>query len=298
MTFSRGIPFALGLILASTPALANLHERTIKALEQLSEGGSVRATFELARYYEMGVGVKTNYTKAFDLYCQAATKGHTEAAYHIALMYLNGQGVKESRADAAAWIGKAVDRGHPYAAEVVADMKGVKPAAAASCRRPEAVAMAVQPPARILKMVEDLAPQYGLDPALVLAVISAESNFRVDAVSPKNAQGLMQLIPVTAERFGVTNPFDPKENIRGGMKYLRWLLSYFGGNVPLAVAAYNAGEGAVLKHKGIPPYAETKAYVRKVLAIYPRERHPFEADLANTSSDFLQGLRQTVAELN
>jgi Transglycosylase SLT domain/Sel1 repeat len=296
MTFFRGIPIFLGLILISTPALANLHERTLKALEQLSQSGSVRATFELARHYEMGVGIEINYTKAFDLYCQAATKGHTEASYHVALMYLNGQGVKESRSDAAAWIGKAVDSGHPYAAEVVAEMKGVKPAAVASCRRPETPQL--QAPAKILKLVEDMAPQYGLDPALVLAVISVESNFRANVVSPMNAQGLMQLIPVTAARFGVTNPFDPKENIRGGMKYLRWLLSYFGGNVPLAVAAYNAGEGAVVKHRGIPPYAETKAYVRKVLSVYPRERHPFEADLASPSGDFVRALRQTVAELN
>jgi hypothetical protein len=296
MTFSRGIPIFLGLILTSTPALANLHERTLKALEELSQGGSVRATFELARYYEMGVGVETNYKKAFDLYCQAATKGHTEASYHVGLMYLNGQGVRESRPDAAAWIGKAVDQGHPYAAEMMTDMKGVKPAASATCGEPEAPPL--HAPAKIIKLVEDMAPQYGLDPALVLAVMSVESNFRSTAVSPKNAQGLMQLIPVTAARFGVKNTFDPKDNIRGGMKYLRWLLSYFGGNVPLAVAAYNAGEGAVLKYKGIPPYAETRAYVRKVLAVYPRERHPFEADLADPPGDFGRTLRQTVAELN
>ena len=244
----------------------------------------------------MGIGVEVNYTKAFSLYCQAATKGHAEASYHVALMYLNGQGVEESRPEAAAWIGQAIGRGHPYAAEVAVEIGNVKPAAVASCGSPDAPSL--RPPVKILRLVEDMAPQYGLDPALVLAVMAVESSFRADAVSPRNAQGLMQLIPVTAARFGVKNPFDPKDNIRGGMKYLRWLLSYFGGSVPLAVAAYNAGEGAVVKYRGIPPYAETRAYVRKVLSVYPRDRHPYEADVADPSGDFVQTLRQTVAELN
>jgi soluble lytic murein transglycosylase-like protein len=132
----------------------------------------------------------------------------------------------------------------------------------------------------ILSMVEAMAPEYGLDPQLVIAVMAAESGFRVTARSPRNALGLMQLIPETAARFGVEDPFDPRQNIRGGMKYLRWLLSYFSGSVPLALAAYNAGEGAVLRHEGIPPYEETRNYVRRILSVYPRERHPYEPGLA------------------
>lgn len=113
-------------------------------------------------------------------------------------------------------------------------------------------------------IVEALAPSYGLDPALVLAVIAVESNFQPKAVSPKNAQGLMQLIPATAHRFGVSDPFDPAENVRGGVRYLRWLLDYFNGNLVHALAGYNAGEKAVDRHRGVPPYQETQHYVRAV----------------------------------
>ena len=96
-----------------------------------------------------------------------------------------------------------------------------------------------------MAIVQRLAPQYGVHPGLAYAVIRAESNFNPQAVSVKNAQGLMQLIPETAARFNVTQPLDPEQNIRGGLSYLRWLLAYFKGNVPLVLAAYNAGEGAV-----------------------------------------------------
>lgn len=141
------------------------------------------------------------------------------------------------------------------------------------------------PPA-VTRLVLALAPQYGLDPRLVLAVIAAESSFRVDAVSPRNARGLMQLMPDTAARFGVTDPFDPVQNLRGGMTYLRWLLSFFRGDVSLALAAYNAGEGSVERYRGVPPFRETQAYLRKVRRLYPAETHPFEADLAEASRVF------------
>lgn len=123
-------------------------------------------------------------------------------------------------------------------------------------------------PAHVKSIVHKLAPQYDLDPRLVLAVIAVESNFRAAAVSPKNAQGLMQLIPDTAKRFGVQDPFNPSENIRGGMLYLRWLLKTFNGNISLALAGYNAGEKAVERHKGVPPYNETRQYVEKVHQLY------------------------------
>jgi soluble lytic murein transglycosylase-like protein len=93
----------------------------------------------------------------------------------------------------------------------------------------------------------------------------------------------MQLIPATAERFNVKNAYNASQNIKGGVKYLRWLLSYFRGDVPLAVAAYNAGEGAVDKYYGVPPYKETKAYVKKVMALYQTNRHEFDASLTQAS---------------
>ena len=106
-----------------------------------------------------------------------------------------------------------------------------------------------------------------LEPHLVLAVMATESNFDPWAVSPRNARGLMQLIPDTARRFRVRDLTDPADNIRGGMAYLRWLLAYFEGDLKLALAAYNAGERAVERYRGVPPFAETRMYVRKVIAL-------------------------------
>lgn len=108
------------------------------------------------------------------------------------------------------------------------------------------------------------AGRHGVDPLLVKAVILAESGGRRWATSPKGAMGLMQLMPATARRFGVADPFDPAQNVAGGTRYLRWLLDRFGGDVTLALAGYNAGEGAVERHGGVPPYRETRNYVRAV----------------------------------
>ena len=99
----------------------------------------------------------------------------------------------------------------------------------------------------------------------MLAVIEAESGFNPDTLSSKNAQGLMQLIPETADRFGVGNVWDPEQNVRGGMAYLRWLMKHFNGEVELVLAAYNAGEGTVQRYGGVPPYRETEQYVAKTL---------------------------------
>ena len=114
-------------------------------------------------------------------------------------------------------------------------------------------------------LIKTNADQTGLDPYLVFLVIEQESHFRVRAVSPKGAQGLMQLMPGTARRFGVRRPFDAAENIRGGTRYLKELMNMFGGQVNLVLASYNAGEGAVLKYgRNVPPYRETRDYVKKI----------------------------------
>ena len=110
--------------------------------------------------------------------------------------------------------------------------------------------------------------QYGVDSNLVKSVITAESCFRVKALSHAGAQGLMQLIPDTAKRFGVKNSYKPEQNIRGGVKYLKFLLKRYQGDLKKTIAAYNAGEGKVDRYKGIPPYKETKNYVKNVLNIY------------------------------
>jgi hypothetical protein len=129
----------------------------------------------------------------------------------------------------------------------------------------ESPSSAVQGRQQITGLVHKLAPEYALDPKLVLAVIETESSFNPRALSPKQAQGLMQLIPATAQRFGVRDPWDAKQNLHGGMAYLRWLLDHFNGDIKLALAGYNAGEKAVERHGGIPPYAETRSYVTRIL---------------------------------
>lgn len=113
-----------------------------------------------------------------------------------------------------------------------------------------------------------VARRHGLDPDLVLAVVGVESAFEPTAVSPKGAQGLMQLMPSTAAALGVEDAFDPAENLDGGVRHLGFLLALYGGDVVRALAAYNAGEGAVARHGGVPPYRETRAYVKRVLDRY------------------------------
>jgi soluble lytic murein transglycosylase len=120
------------------------------------------------------------------------------------------------------------------------------------------------------ELINTIAAEQGVDPGLVKAIIRTESNFDQRAVSRKGAQGLMQLMPGTAGRYAVGNTFDPADNIRGGVRYLRFLQDRFPGRLHLAVAAYNAGENAVVRHGGIPPYTETRQYVARVLRLYDR----------------------------
>jgi soluble lytic murein transglycosylase-like protein len=122
----------------------------------------------------------------------------------------------------------------------------------------------------------ETATRYGIEPALVKAIIHTESFFNPYAVSPKGAEGLMQLMPATALMLEVGDSFNPMQNIDGGVRYLRSMLDRFNGNVQLSLAAYNAGPTAVAKYSGIPPFAETRNYVQRVLALYDgyREFHP------------------------
>lgn len=118
------------------------------------------------------------------------------------------------------------------------------------------------------RLISEIALGNGVDPILVKHVIAMESGFEPTALSPKGAMGLMQLMPATANELGVADPWDPEQNIKGGIKYLSWLLKKYNGNLEKALAAYNAGPSAVDSYKGIPPYQETQNYVRTILSRY------------------------------
>lgn len=268
-------------LLPSVPAPALPRDAALGALEERAAAGDAQAALRLGERYEHAEGVGRDYGRALRLYCAAAREGDAQAAYNIGWMHLNGRGVARDDRMAGAWLRRAAARGHEHAGKLVGHFSPAGAEADDACPRPkvaeapEAPVVAPAAPDRIARLVRQMAPKYGLDPALVIAVIAVESAFRADAVSPKNAQGLMQLIPDTAERFGVRDPFDMAQNLRGGMSYLRWLIDTFEGDLTLALAAYNAGEQAVARYKGVPPYAETQAYVRKLRVLYPRARHPF-----------------------
>ena len=247
--------------------------------------------------YEHGEGVPKDQGLAAELYCQAARAGDAEAVFSLAWMYANGRGVAHDEAIAASLFARAARLGHSQAREMLRFMgedQGIvlscmlppepEPGQQASAETP-ADPLAELPPDKrqIADLVVQAAPTYAIDPRLALAIVTAESNFQPDARSVKDARGVMQLIPKTATRFSVKNRLDARDNIRGGLAYLRWLLAYYEGAVPLAVAAYNAGEAAVDRYRGIPPYRETRDYVRRVLRLYPSERHPYDPRTAEPS---------------
>jgi soluble lytic murein transglycosylase-like protein len=134
-------------------------------------------------------------------------------------------------------------------------------------------------------LIVDSGTRNQVDPVLLYAIMHQESTFKRRAISPKGARGLMQLMPGTAARFGVTNIFEPRQNIEGGARYMRFLLDTFDGDVSLALAGYNAGEGAVIKYGyRVPPYSETQEYVRRIGTRYAVMRDPLTAQRANRLS--------------
>jgi len=137
---------------------------------------------------------------------------------------------------------------------------------AVMAQTPDAVAEAgpQADPVELIELIDRIAAEQGVEDSLVHSVIRAESNYNAYAVSPKGAQGIMQLIPATAKRFGVNNAFDVRDNVLGGVKYLKFLLDYYQNDYVRTIAAYNAGEAAVDKYKGVPPYSETRNYVYRV----------------------------------
>ena len=177
------------------------------------------------------------------------------------------EGVWYKRANFSIFIGK--DRVARVERDAPAD------AAAGAPARPQKGFGWTTGSARLDQLVRENGARHGVDPYLIFCVMEHESHFRVRAVSPAGARGLMQLMPGTARRFGVRNVFDPAQNVAGGTRYLKELLKLWGGRVDLALASYNAGEGAVMKYgKRVPPYRETRNYVRLIGARYGRSDAP------------------------
>lgn len=262
-----------------------------------------RSLVELGIRHEHGEGVGRDLARAHDLYCAAARAGSMDAFLRLGWMYANGRGVERDDSIANTLFQRAATLGSELGGRLAGAIRG------SGTRMPDCMSPrlaeagtgggrsadhgptpSIDDPAEfrqaradqraLVPMVVKMAREFRLDPRLVFALIRAESGFDPQARSVKNAQGLMQLIPETAERFAVRNVWDPAENLRGGMSYLRWLLSYFKGDVVLTLAAYNAGEGAVDRYRGVPPFPETLAYVQRIRAFYPHDRHAFDPSVA------------------
>ena len=290
---NRTIRLVAVLALSACAAASHAAEldTQLAGLEAAARQGDPQALTQLAQRYEHAEGVPKDFLKANELYCKAAKTGYAEAQFKLGWVYANGRGVARDDATAAVLFAMAAEQGHEYAGKLLQYVRREPGTQMPSCLQPDPIQVAYEDlaaPARdrseIELLVHRLAPRYAVDPLLALAVISVESAFNPAAVSPKNAQGLMQLIPQTAERFGVKQAFIPAENIKGGLAYLRWLLAFFEGDVPLVLAAYNAGEHAVEKYRGIPPYPETRNYVRKITGIYRRAIHPFDSGVVEASA--------------
>jgi transglycosylase-like protein with SLT domain/Sel1 repeat-containing protein len=254
--------------------------------------------------YEHGEGVPKDAKIAAALYCEAAVAGSGEAAFQLGWMYANGRGVQRDDGTASALFELAAQSGHRYAQLTLGRLGGVR-GLLPDCMRPPLPAVLEPQLAddasvedrgsdpfanltadkrKIANVVHRLAPRYGVDPRLALAIIAVESNFNALARSVKDARGLMQLVPETAARFNVRNPYDVQENVRGGLAYLRWLLAYYRGEVALAAAAYNAGERVVDRYGGVPPFPETRDYVRRILRLFRRAHHPYDPAIVGPST--------------
>ena len=267
------------------------------------EAPEARRLLQMASERESAAETENGAWDAAVLYCEAARLGSLEGQYRLGMLYAFGQGVPESRSFAAALFSLAGSQGHARASEMLDTIQLTSsdlPACVTTAQLPEkapplvadaannplidSYLLSLAPEKRwLIPLTTTLSTWYALDPKLVLSVIAVESNFETGAQSPKAAAGLMQLVPGTAERFNVRNAHDATQNLRGGMRYLQWLLSYYRGNVTYALAAYNAGEKRVDRFQGVPPFPETRAYVQRVLRLYGRLRHAFDETLTTAS---------------
>ena len=268
----RALASLLILFVFSFPAMAEEEKRSVGV------DGSPRvvALLQQGLAAERGIGIARNSTLAMALYHDAAWMGSAEAHYRIGRILK-----RQNPSKANSYFALAARLGHREAARHHNPRmpKAILGATRSSDRHSydqvwmevgsfdlqAYVANLAGYKRNIAGMIRSMAPQFGVDTSFALGIALAESNLEPRAVSPKNAQGVMQLIPATQDRFGIKNAFDPKQNIRGGLTYLRWLQQRYAGDRVLVAAAYNAGEGAVDKYRGVPPFAETQHYVRRVM---------------------------------
>ena len=286
------------------------------------EGPRLSALMQKAATYEASAESNEEFWQAAAIYCEASKLGSTEAQYRLGMLYAFGKGVPENRTFAASLFSMASQQGHQKAFDML-ETVNFKSQELPACVTSEALPKKQPPPpppvfvtseaspekqpppvfgpaehtiqidryleslpsskSWIIALANTIADWYDIDPKFVLSIITVESAFETKARSPKSAMGLMQLIPKTAERFNVKNAFDASQNIRGGIRYLRWLLSYYRGNVELVAAAYNAGEKAVDHYSGIPPYPETREYVKRLKKLYQRMTHSYNETITEPS---------------
>lgn len=257
------------LLSPSVPALAG--EEALEA-----EPPRVVAALEQGLAAELGSGLVRNLELAIALYCDAGTLGSPEGFFRVGRILAIGPDYLRNPALANAYFALAARLGHRAASDAFDEAVASAPledscgSFAAGFERQrfdlDAYISGMSPQRRrIADIIRRQALRHGVDASIALAVAMAESNLNARAVSPMNAQGVMQLIPATQARFGVKDAFDAESNVRGGLAYLKWLKARYHGDWGLVAAAYNAGEGAVDRHRGIPPFRETRDYVRRVL---------------------------------
>ncbi len=272
-----------GLLFSSTSLAQAFYTDPMVETTRLAQQGNLSAQVKLATAYEHGEGLGKNMDKAVAWYCKAALKGSIDAQRNLAWMFLNARGVEKDEALAVRWFKAATKSGDKYSQQMLSRLDN-------NLQTKKHICVALPTPywesrkcskscKKIVKTVNDIAPGYNVEPRLVLALIQQESNFKIRARSHKGAMGLMQLMPATAKRFGVKNAWAPEQNIKGGVRYLVWLLKQYQGNVALTLAGYNAGEQAVKRYKGIPPYKETQRYVKRIMKVYGKSHHPYEKNI-------------------
>jgi len=220
----------------------------------------------------------SSYEQAHAHYCALAAESRDpDALFAMGWFYSTGKGVTANHDVAARFFSLAAIQGHRDAREWLDNEAGnAELAVLPACMLKQgnsAAEVLFRKRGPIYQLVKKHAPSYGVDIDFAMAVIAVESGFNPKATSRKKAQGLMQLLPDTQARFHVKDAYDPEQNIKGGLSYLRWLITYFKGDVELVAAAYNAGENAVQRHQGIPPYPETRDYVKRIARYYKKKHH-------------------------